>query len=305
MSTSSGATERYQDGSYGRQHPGWHLEDARAKATDLTPGLSELVRRFNGPRLRVAEIGAGVGGVLVESVNVLHHLAPNLTVAPTGFDISPQAVESARQMFSELEMHCKLFEAEDGPFDAVLLVDVLEHLENPWDILRTAREASEYLLIRQPLLDNFCTFRHNHYSYQREHWGHIMFFTVRSLLDMAQACGWKLRSEISGSLGIGRQSRETGYSASSLLQIQQGLGIVFYEWVLFKWLVPACVKPEMSKEVFVSTVIAPNRGRGGALGGASAPHPGERGSAAHRAGSWQPVERPHKLLAKRNLRQKH
>jgi hypothetical protein len=187
----TGPTARlYTDGEYARKHPAWHLPDAPAKAKDLTLGLAELLQRLPGERLRLADVGAGVGGVLHEVIEVVRKLDPEVHVDPVGFEISQQAVMAAGQLFPGLPIRCKFLEASDGPFDVVLLVDVLEHVENPWELLRTARATSRFLLVRQPLLECFSTFRHDNYSCQREEWGHIGFFTGRSFLDMAAATGW-------------------------------------------------------------------------------------------------------------------
>jgi len=92
----------------------------------------------------------------------------------------------------ELEACCnEFFTRDSGNFDAALLIDVLEHLENPWDMLRVAAHNSKYLVVRQPLIANYSNFRHRNYSTQREHWGHIAYFNFPSFMDMADACGWK------------------------------------------------------------------------------------------------------------------
>jgi hypothetical protein len=72
-----------------------------------------------------------------------------------------------------------------------MLVDVLEHLENPWEMLRTVRTNSRYLVVRQPLEEGFPMFRHKSYARQRERLGHVGFFNWHSFLDMASATGWQ------------------------------------------------------------------------------------------------------------------
>jgi hypothetical protein len=114
-----------------------------------------------------------------------------LKVEGIGFEVSQFAVEAGRKLFPHLDLRQKFFELTDGNFDAVLFVDVLEHLENPWDLLRRARATSEYMIVRQPLLENFSTFRHNNYRNQRQEWGHIGYFNYNSFMDMAIASGWK------------------------------------------------------------------------------------------------------------------
>ena len=59
------ARELYEGGEYAARHSDWHLADAPDKARDLMPGLRAVVKDLGGGRLRIADVGAGVGGVLV------------------------------------------------------------------------------------------------------------------------------------------------------------------------------------------------------------------------------------------------
>ena len=192
--TAAGAAEQLSTGGADAvQHPDWHGGDAAAKAADLRPAIEELLFRTPGMELRLADAAAGTGGVLHEVVRVAQGIDAELKIDPAGFETSRQAVDMARQLYPGLAMQCKPLEAADGPFDAVLLVNVLEHLENPWEMLRTAHETCRFLLVRQPLLGGFSGFRQNRYAYQRKRWGHIGMFTSRSLLDMTAAAGWSPR----------------------------------------------------------------------------------------------------------------
>lgn len=185
------ATNVYINGDYGLKHQDWHLVDAPGKAEDLMPGLLAAIESSGSNTFRLADIGTGVGGVLLEVVKQLNQVHKNLNVESVGFEISPLAVETGRKLFPNLNIRQKFFESSDGPFDAVMFVDVLEHLENPWEMLRTARNSSKYMIVRQPLLESFSTFRHNNYRDQREHWGHIGYFNYYSFMDMVEATGWK------------------------------------------------------------------------------------------------------------------
>jgi SAM-dependent methyltransferase len=181
----------YTSGDYALKHQNWHLEDAPNKASDIMPALLAVVESRRSQTLRIADIGAGTGAVIVEVVKRLSQTEKNLRVDAVGFEISPFAVQTGGKLFPDLDLREKFFESSDGLFDLVLFIDVLEHLENPWEILRTAHDASQYMIVRQPLLDNFSTFRHDNYCNQRDHWGHIAYFNYRSFMDMTKATGWK------------------------------------------------------------------------------------------------------------------
>ena len=187
----SGAVDLYKYGDYAARHPDWHLADAPTKADDLVSGLSAVLESWKNKQLRIADVGAGVGAVLMEVCDRLRTIQPDIKLDFVAFEISPQAVSKGRSLFPQLDFREKVLEASDGPFETILFVDVLEHVENPWDVLRVAAQVAEYLVVRQPLLENFSTFRHRNYRNQREEWGHIGYFSYYSFLDMAEACGWR------------------------------------------------------------------------------------------------------------------
>jgi len=215
-------TRLYTDGEYAKKHPSWHLPDAPAKAQDLRCGLLELLQRLPGKRLRIADVGAGVGGVLREVIDVVRTFDADICTDPVGYEISQQAVNAAETLFPELPMRCKHLEVGDGPFDVVLLVDVLEHVENPWELLRTARATSQFLLVRQPLLENFSTFRYDNYAFQREHWGHIGLFTYRSFLDMAAATGWiQVKATLTAPWELANSTSRGGWTQRALCRFNR------------------------------------------------------------------------------------
>ncbi|MCS7033896.1 MAG: class I SAM-dependent methyltransferase [Phycisphaerae bacterium] len=190
-SAASAYRDEYTGGEYGKKHPDWHMSEAPAKAEDLYPGLEAILRKLQTPVLRLADVGAGTGAVLDAILRKLSKSHSDLKVQATGFELAPDAIELATRHFPGLPMRQKPFEPGDGPFDVVMFVDVLEHVENPWELLRTARSESRFMLVRQPLLGGYSEFRHSNYAYQRNHWGHISYFNYRSFLDLADACGWQ------------------------------------------------------------------------------------------------------------------
>jgi hypothetical protein len=186
----SASVDRYRSGAYLDNHPDWHLEDAPGKALDILPSLLAAVDRLGGSTVRLADVGAGLGGVIHETVKQLAVARPELDVQAVGYEIAEPAVLRGRELFPDVQLRNKAFEREDGRFDIVTFNDVLEHLENPWDMLRVAASTSRFMVVRQPLIANFSTFRHRAYRAQREHWGHIAYFSFDSFLDMAWATGW-------------------------------------------------------------------------------------------------------------------
>lgn len=187
---STDATAIYREGQYARLHADWHIRDAPAKAQDLLPAMEALAENLSGKPCLIADVGTGVGGVPVELRKRLANRLPHFSPAFVGYEIAAEAVQTAHTLFPDLEIRNRHLSEDDGRFDAVMFVDVLEHLESGWEMLRLASRISDYLIVRQPLLDNFGLFRGNKYGSQRATLGHISYFNYRSFLDMASATGW-------------------------------------------------------------------------------------------------------------------
>lgn len=182
------ASVKYTDGDYAARHPDWHILDAEVKANALLPYVKALAELCSNPL--ICDVGTGVGGVPA-ALTRMFSSAEASRPRYVGFEPSEYAARRGRKMHPGLEIRNKPLEELDGPFDATLFVDVLEHLENPWEMLRLARRVSRYLLVHQPLLDNFGLFRRNKYEQQRRDLGHISFFNHASFVDMTAATGWR------------------------------------------------------------------------------------------------------------------
>jgi hypothetical protein len=188
--TASAASSYAAGGYWGEQHEAW-IKNAPTKQADFIEGFVAAVDDSKKTNLRVVDIGGGTGWTLVETLKLAQQLRPNVTFRPTCYEIAPDAVAVGRSKFPELDLRQKFFDPADGPCDIAMLIDVLEHLENPWQMLRDVRSAASYLVVRQPLLTSLSLFRHDGYKAQREALGHIACFDVRQFKDMAYVCGWE------------------------------------------------------------------------------------------------------------------
>jgi hypothetical protein len=181
----------YTDGTYLARNPDWHLADAPGKARDVAPFLIPLMQNLKTPTFSIADVGAGVCGVLSQLLPLLHLAHPAVSVNPQAFEPSTDAVRQARKLFPTIPIANRSLSNMDGPYDVALMVDVLEHLENPRSLLRLAHQVAANVVVRQPLLENFSTFRHRNYKDQRKSWGHIAYFNYHSFLDLMEDCGWE------------------------------------------------------------------------------------------------------------------
>ena len=104
-SAARSAADQYVDGDYASKHTDWHLADSPNKAADLQPALEVMLR--DSPEQQhwnIADVGAGAGGVLNETVKRVKKLRPQAKVDGCGFEISAQAGAIAAEKFPQLQM---------------------------------------------------------------------------------------------------------------------------------------------------------------------------------------------------------
>jgi len=135
--------EIYQDGRYLDKTGGtWHLEDAQIKARYV----QALVESHGLRPQQVCEVGCGAGGVLASLAKAWPQTAFR------GFDISPQAVALAQTLTSS-RVSFELGDAfkDSRTFDLALILDVVEHVEDPFAFLRQCKRRARYKVFHIPL----------------------------------------------------------------------------------------------------------------------------------------------------------
>ncbi len=110
--------------------------------------LSTLLKFVPGPGARTLELGCGHGGFVA--------MQRWAGLDATGLELSPWLVQQARAWFGVPVLEGRLEDQELAPasFDAVILMDVLEHLPDPRATLGRAvsllRSPQSFLLIQSP-----------------------------------------------------------------------------------------------------------------------------------------------------------
>ena len=151
------------------EQAGWRLEKAARQARQVQGILRFLdVSRSDGP-LRLLDVGAGYG--------FFRHAAGEAGFEHEGTEISRHAANVATELFgfdTRLESLADVASSSPGRFDAIVMWDFLEHVEDPVAAVADARAAlapGGVLFVRTPnlLADEHRVFGTAYHSLKLEH----------------------------------------------------------------------------------------------------------------------------------------
>jgi SAM-dependent methyltransferase len=176
---------RYLSDDYEKKNPDWDIADAAWKANKVV----KLLADNSITPSTIVEVGCGSGAVLV----ALRDYFSKATL--TGYDIAPGAsrfwVNASR---SEIQFELADYLLLKKPIpDLILLLDVLEHIGNPWEFLARISERSKLILIHFPLdLSVISVFREHPLLHVRDKVGHLHYFTRRLALSLLNESGFEI-----------------------------------------------------------------------------------------------------------------
>ncbi|MGI9116934.1 MAG: class I SAM-dependent methyltransferase [Gaiellales bacterium] len=156
---------------------------------------TDLLERLGRPLGRVLDIGCGRGAT---AGYLREHGATRLT----GIEIHEESAQRSDEVFDEVlhgAVETELGRA-DGPFDTVLAYDVLEHLVDPYAVMRDVRaktapggqfhistpNARHWSLVRDVALRG--TFAYDEYGHRDI--THLRWFTSKDLAAALRDAGW-------------------------------------------------------------------------------------------------------------------
>jgi SAM-dependent methyltransferase len=177
--------EKYTSGDYARDNPDWDSSDSPWKAGQV---LALLQRNRLQPD-RIVEVGCGAGRVLTE-------LARQMPAAAfKGYEIAPDAarfwtdVASDRVSFEVADFT----EKESQGVEVALLLDVIEHVPDPFAFLLGVARHARHIVLHIPLdLSAASVLREQPLLYVRKKVGHIHYFTKGLALALLQECGFEV-----------------------------------------------------------------------------------------------------------------
>lgn len=179
--------ESYQSGEYLAKNPTWDVEDSVWKAEQVRKILA-----LNGlAPASVVEVGCGAGGVLAS----LHDVSPD--VLYYGFEIAPDASRFwGEYQEKNISFAIEDFLSVDTPhFDVLMLLDVIEHIPEPFSFLKGMHGRADYYVFHVPLdLSALSVFRERPLLNVREKVGHIHYFTKGLALSLILEAGFEIMS---------------------------------------------------------------------------------------------------------------
>jgi hypothetical protein len=178
------AEKIYRDGSYIELNPSLHAEDVEYKLGHIRALLNE--EPLSARKVRILDVGGGSGLIAAGVGNYLS--ARGCTVECVGLEISPEMLQCQRINNRYLIASTDDFDtaARHGPFDLVLLIDVIEHVAEPAVLVDKVDLISDRILYNIPIERNLADLvrnvycRGHYYERQTASLGHIHFFSWRS-----------------------------------------------------------------------------------------------------------------------------
>lgn len=177
----------YTDGSYLESNPGWHGQDAHWKLMHVLralerAGVADLLKT-------VCDVGCGSG----ELVKEWARLRPDMRF--TGCDISPQAHALCLKDAPENARFVHGGRVGEERFDAILAVDVLEHVPDTDSFLSTLEAYTDLLVLHVPLdLSLRSLIKPEILEEERRTVGHIHFYTAAYLKRLLKTRGCEILS---------------------------------------------------------------------------------------------------------------
>lgn len=164
----------------------WHSEDSPWKAHQI----NELILKNKLDPLKIAEVGCGVGEVLLN----LHRMNDKSGIEFQGFDIAIDAIDIAKNKETEgVTFSCSDFRDKDGQnFDLLLMIDVFEHVPDYIGFIEGCSEKSKYVIFHIPLDVHVSSVIRGTLNNARENVGHLHYFTKETALATIKDAGLRV-----------------------------------------------------------------------------------------------------------------
>ena len=180
----------YLTDEYITKNPSLHKEDSLWKVSKIIPLVDKFIETVNKSEINLLDVGGGAGLILSA---ISAHIENNydMNVNKFALDLSPGILEvqkkknpDLKKALSENILNTSL---SDKEIDLTLMIDVLEHVNNPLKALRVIKRISNFVIFKVPLEDNLINKIWNFVKGNKlkqnsiEKAGHINFYNFRKL----------------------------------------------------------------------------------------------------------------------------
>jgi methionine biosynthesis protein MetW len=219
-------------GDRGSEPTEFSRASARYEASSVMPenkyDRTRILLEWIGEGKRVLEVGCSTG--------YISRLLVDRKCEVTGVEIDPVAAERARSYCREvlvLDLNSPSWVGSFGSrkFEVVLLADVLEHLSDPWRVLREIAgllDVAGSVVISLPNLVHFVTRarialgQFNYTSTGTLDHTHLRFFTVKTARELIQSAGYRI-TRFHPAVGGGRLSDRVRFALKLSARFAPGL----------------------------------------------------------------------------------
>lgn len=175
--------EKYQDGTYLKNNSTWHVEDSSWKAVEIEKAFA----RNNIQPSTVSEVGCGAGEILKQLS--LKRVSTNFS----GFELSKDAFNLCQQRKSNnLVFYNQGIDQNQDFFDALLCIDVFEHVEDYLGFLKMIKDKAKYKIFHIPLDINVISILMGGLVSTRRKYGHLHYFTADLAKEVLENSGYEI-----------------------------------------------------------------------------------------------------------------
>jgi glycosyltransferase involved in cell wall biosynthesis len=190
----------YVSGEYLEHNPGWHQEDASWKTKEIIKVITQsLWQQLKTAKAlpRIVDIGCGTGQILKNLAGDFK--TQGIPAVYQGYDLSEQIINQAKLNFPQAEYFNKSFtKAEvkqpEARISIALLIDILEHLEHPEQLLNELKDVSDYLICHLPLEDNLEVNLRGLKPRFKQTVGHLHFYDKARAIEFFQNQGFVIEN---------------------------------------------------------------------------------------------------------------